>query len=127
MAAHIQRMIEEVALHARKLHGSLATRSDYQQALAAELRTADVPFRESVTFTERYDDVEITHTLDLIVRGHLSVEVRSAAILPRDHSNALLRFHLKKAGLSHGIVLDFSGQKLKVIGVSVSANLSLIG
>jgi GxxExxY protein len=128
MAAHIKRMIEEVALHARRIHGSQATRWAYQQALAAELRAAGIPFREDVAFSERYDDVEITHTLDLLVRGHLGVELRSEAEqLRRDHSKSLLRFYLKKAGLNRGVVLDFSGAKLKVIAVSVSENLSLIG
>jgi GxxExxY protein len=110
--------IDEVTLAARRIHGRYVTRSSYQAALAAELRSQGVPVRTNVDCTEIYCDVEVRHSVDMIVRDHLGIEVRTADnVLPIQNSVSLLQWYMTKTGLSHGITLDFAGTDLVVAAV----------
>jgi GxxExxY protein len=120
--------IDEVTLVARRIHGRHATRSSYQAALAAELRSQGVPVQTDVDCTEIYCDVEVRHSVDLIVRNQLGVEVRTADnVLPIHHSVALLRLYMNKTGLDHGITLDFAGNELVVEAVDSQVARSVTG
>jgi GxxExxY protein len=128
MADLVRKMIDEVTAAARRIHGRYSSRSAYRTALIAELRANRLPVEMDLTFPENYGDVEVFHCLDLLLGSRLAVEVRSAEeVLPNHDYASLLELYLRKAGLGHGLVVDFAEQELKIIPVSLSAGHRFTG
>lgn len=122
MIRYSRRLIDQVTGAAQHAHGRHATRAKYQATLAADLQAAGLAVRLDVVVPAVYGgDVEVAHCLDLIVATVLGVELRAVeTVLPVTCYLARLECYLRLSGLSHGLLLDFTGAELIATPVTLT-------
>ena len=88
--------------------------SVYEQALAVEFAIRGIAFVRQQTIPLFYRDHQIgEHRLDFVVEGKIVVELKAVEALENVHF-AIVRSYLKVAGLSDGLILNFSSMPLTV-------------
>jgi GxxExxY protein len=88
--------------------------SVYEQALAVEFAVRGIAFVRQHVIPLFYRDHQIgEHRLDFVVEGKIVVELKAIEALQNVHF-AIVRSYLKAAGLSDGLLLNFSSMPLTV-------------
>jgi len=88
--------------------------SVYEQALAVEFALRGIAFVRQYAIPLFYRDHQIgEHRLDFVVEGKIVVELKAVEALEKVHF-AIVRSYLKAAGLSDGLILNFSSMPLTV-------------
>jgi GxxExxY protein len=88
--------------------------SVYEQALAVEFAVRGIAFVRQHVIPLFYRDHQIgEHRLDFVVEGKIVVELKAIDALENVHF-AIVRSYLKAAGLSDGLLLNFSSMPLTV-------------
>src|SRR5262249_40937416 len=88
--------------------------SVYEQALAVEFAICGVAFVRQKPIPLLYLDRQIDeHRLDFVVEDKIVVELKAVEALENVHF-AIVRSYLKAAGLSDGLILNFSSMPLTV-------------
>lgn len=88
--------------------------SIYEQALAVEFAICGISFVRQPAIPLFYRDHQIgEHRLDFVVEGKIVVELKAVEALEKVHF-AIVRSYLKAAGLSDGLILNFSSMPLTV-------------
>jgi len=88
--------------------------SVYEQALAVEFAIRGIAFVRQKTIPLFYRDYQIgEHRLDFVVEDKIIVELKAVEALEKVHF-AIVRSYLKAAGLSDGLILNFSSMPLTV-------------
>ena len=88
--------------------------SVYEQALAVEFAVRGIAFVRQHVIPLFYRDHQIgEHRLDFVVEGKIVVELKAVEALEKVHF-AIVRSYLKAAGLSDGLILNFSSMPLTV-------------
>jgi GxxExxY protein len=88
--------------------------SVYEQALAVEFAIRGIAFVRQKAIPLFYRDHQIgEHRLDFVVEGKIVVELKAIEALENVHF-AIVRSYLKAAGLSDGLILNFSSMPLTV-------------
>ena len=88
--------------------------SVYEQALAVEFAIRGIAFVRQHAIPLFYRDHQIgEHRLDFVVEGKIVVELKAVEALEKVHF-AIVRSYLKAAGLSDGLILNFSSMPLTV-------------
>ena len=88
--------------------------SVYEQALAVDFAIRGIAFVRQQAIRLFYRDHQIgEHRLDFVVEGKIVVELKAVEALENVHF-AIVRSYLKAAGLSDGLILNFSSMPLTV-------------
>jgi GxxExxY protein len=88
--------------------------SIYEQALAVEFAIRGIAFIRQKPIPLFYRDHQIgEHRLDFLVEEKIVVELKAVEMLENVHF-AIVRSYLKAAGLSDGLILNFSSMPLTV-------------
>jgi GxxExxY protein len=88
--------------------------SVYEQALAVEFALRGIAFVRQYAIPLFYRDHQVgEHRLDFVVEGKIVVELKAVEALEKVHF-AIVRSYLKAAGLSDGLILNFSSMPLTV-------------
>jgi GxxExxY protein len=88
--------------------------SIYEQALAVEFALRGIAFVRQHPIPLFYRDHQIgEHRLDFLVEGKIVVELKAVEELEKVHF-AIVRSYLKAAGLSDGLILNFSSMPLAI-------------
>jgi GxxExxY protein len=88
--------------------------SVYEQVLAVEFAIRGIAFIRQQTIRLFFRDHQIgEHRLDFAVEGKIVVELKAVEALEKVHF-AIVRSYLKAAGLSDGLILNFSSMPLTV-------------
>ena len=99
-----------IAVH-REL-GPSFLQSVYEQALAVEFAIRGIAFVRQKTIPLFYRDHQIgEHRLDFVVEDKIIVELKAVEAL-EEVQFAIVRSYLKAAGLSDGLILNFSSMPL---------------
>ena len=86
----------------------------YEQALAVEFAMRGVAFVRQKSIPLFYRDHQIgEHRIDFLVEDKIIVELKAIEALEKVHF-AIVRSYLKAAGLSDGLILNFSSMPLTV-------------
>src|SRR5205823_7090046 len=86
--------------------------SVYEQALAVEFAIRGIAFVWQKTIPLLYRDYQIgEHRLDFVVEDKIVVELKAVEALENVHF-AIVCSYLKAAGLSDGLILNFSSMPL---------------
>jgi GxxExxY protein len=86
----------------------------YEEALAIELGSSDVPFERQKAIPILYRGRVIgAHRLDLLVAGEVVVELKAISALEGIHF-AIVRSYVKATGVDDGLLLNFASTKLTV-------------
>jgi GxxExxY protein len=86
--------------------------SIYEQALAIEFALRGVAFIRQKPIPLFYRDHQISeHRLDFVVENKIIVELKAIEALENVHF-AIVRSYLKAAGLTDGLILNFSSMPL---------------
>jgi GxxExxY protein len=101
-----------VAVHRELGPGFLET--VYEQALAVEFAMRGIAFVRQKSIPLFYRDHQIgEHRIDFLVEDKIIVELKAIEALEKVHF-AIVRSNLKAAGLSDGLILNFSSMPLTV-------------
>jgi len=101
-----------VAVHRELGPGFLET--VYEQALAVEFAMRGIAFVRQKSIPLFYRDPQIgEHRIDFLVEDKIIVELKAIEALEKVHF-AIVRSYLKAAGLSDGLILNFSSMPLTV-------------
>jgi GxxExxY protein len=88
--------------------------SVYEEALAVEFAIRGIAFVRQKAIPLFYRDHQIgEHRLDFVVENKIAVELKAIEGLENAHF-AIVRSYLKAAGLSDGLILNFSSMPLTV-------------
>jgi GxxExxY protein len=88
--------------------------SVYEQALAVEFAIRGIAFVRQKAIPLFYRDQQIgEHRIDFVVEDKIIVELKAVEALEKVHF-AIVRSYLKAAGLSDGLILNFSSMPLAV-------------
>jgi GxxExxY protein len=86
----------------------------YEEALALELTSSDIPFGRQKAIPIYYRERVIgEHRLDLLVAAKVVIELKAISSLEDIHF-AIVRSYLKATGLDDGLLLNFASTKLTV-------------
>jgi len=86
----------------------------YEQALAVEFAMRGIAFVRQKSIPLFYRDHQIgEHRIDFLVEDKIIVELKAIEALEKVHF-AIVRSYLKAAGLSDGLILNFSSMPLTV-------------
>jgi len=86
----------------------------YEQALAVEFAIRGIAFVRQKSIPLFYRDHQIgEHRIDFLVEDKIIVELKAIEALEKVHF-AIVRSYLKAAGLSDGLILNFSSMPLTV-------------
>jgi GxxExxY protein len=86
----------------------------YEQALAVEFAIRGIAFVRQKSIPLFYRDHQIgEHRVDFLVEDKIIVELKAVEALDKVHF-AIVRSYLKAAGLSDGLILNFSSMPLTV-------------
>lgn len=86
----------------------------YGKAVEIELRARDIPFESEKKVELTYRDESVgTHRLDLLVAGHLVVELKTVEQLGKKHY-AQVRSYLKAVEQPVGLLVNFADFTLDV-------------
>jgi len=86
----------------------------YEQALAVEFAMRGIAFVRQKSIPLFYRDHQIgEHRIDFLVEDKIMVELKAIEALEKVHF-AIVRSYLKAAGLSDGLILNFSSMPLTV-------------
>src|SRR5712691_3877132 len=86
----------------------------YEEALAVEFALRGIAFIRQYPVPLFYRDHQIgEHRLDFLVEGKIVVELKAVEALENVHF-AIVRSYLKAAGLSDGLILNFSSMPLTI-------------
>lgn len=103
-------IVAAIAVHRELGLGFLE--SVYEQALAVEFAIRGIAFVRQKAIPLFYRDHQIgEHRLDLVVEDKIIVELKAVEALDKVHF-AIVRSYLKAAGLSDGLILNFSSMPL---------------
>lgn len=84
----------------------------YQRAIAHELKTAKLPFREQMPFAVRFHDKIIgSHFLDFLIDGKIILEIKQGDRLSRSDITQVTGY-LRTTGLKLAILARFSRKGL---------------
>jgi GxxExxY protein len=112
-----RRITQEVIGAAIAVHTELGPgclESVYEQALAVEFAIRGIAFVRQKPLPLFYKDHQIgEHRLDFLVEDKIVVELKAVELLQNVHF-AIVRSYLKAAGLSDGLILNFSSAPLTV-------------
>lgn len=101
-----------IAVHRELGPGFLET--VYEQALAVEFAIRGIAFVRQKSIPLFYRDHQIgEHRVDFLVENKIVVELKAVEALEKVHF-AIVRSYLKAAGLSDGLILNFSSMPLTV-------------
>jgi GxxExxY protein len=101
-----------IAVHRELGPGFLET--VYEQALAVEFAIRGIAFVRQKLIPLFYRDHQIgEHRIDFLVEDKIVVELKAVEALEKVHF-AIVRSYLKAAGLSDGLILNFSSMPLTV-------------
>jgi GxxExxY protein len=101
-----------IAVHRELGPGFLET--VYEQALAVEFAMRGIAFVRQKSIPLFYRDHQIgEHRIDFLVEDKIIVELKAVEGLEKVHF-AIVRSYLKAAGLSDGLILNFSSMPLTV-------------
>jgi GxxExxY protein len=107
-------MSEESRNAGKQLRDSEITESIIAAALAVEFALRGIAFVRQKSIPLFYRDHQIgEHRLDFVVENKIIVELKAVEALENVHF-AIVRSYLKAAGLSDGLILNFSSMSLTV-------------
>ena len=88
--------------------------STYRQCLAWELSGGGIPFQMELPVPVRYKEVllDCGYRIDLLVRGDLIVEIKSAEALLPIHQAQILTY-MRLAKISIGLLINFNVTRLQ--------------
>ncbi len=104
----------EAAIKVHRALGPGFVESVYENALCVELELRGIHFeRQKVVFLT-YENVRVgEHRLDLLIEGHLLVELKAVKAL-EDIFFAIGRSQMKAAEIEDGIILNFAAMPLTI-------------
>jgi GxxExxY protein len=86
----------------------------YEEAMCLELQERHIPFQQQVSVNVRYRGVIVDrHRMDLVVESKVVVELKAVRQVEDLHLAVALAY-LRAAGLTTGLILNFSEAKLRV-------------
>ncbi len=110
-------LTERVIGAAIRVHAELGPgflESIYEEALSVELRLLGIQFERQKPVPIFYRAQAIgEHRVDLLVEGHVVVELKAITALEKVHF-AVLRSYLKALGLSDALLLNFATTRLTI-------------
>jgi GxxExxY protein len=113
-ATQLTDQITGAALEVLSRHGGGLPKEAYQSALALRLRAAGLRVATDVELPVCYGDVEVRHSLGLLVEEAVVVEVRGrAGARELADDAALLEFYVRLAGKAEGLLLTFGEEGLR--------------
>jgi GxxExxY protein len=87
--------------------------SIYENALVVELHSLELPVQRQASIPVLYRGIEVgLHRLDLLVAGHIVVELKAVRDLDEAHF-AVTRSYLRAVGKEHGLLLNFAKKTLE--------------
>ena len=90
----------------------------YEQALAYELETRDIPFERQKKVTVRYKGRVVgTHRLDFVVDGKVVLEMKAGTALTDVFKQQTLSY-LKATDLRLGILINFGTSRVEYIRIA---------
>lgn len=88
--------------------------SVYQKALATELATQRIPFREQPKLNIIYNNVKVgTYTPDFTVSDKIIIEIKSVEFLPKQAEKQLI-YYLKGTNYKLGLLVNFGTSELVI-------------
>jgi GxxExxY protein len=112
--AEITESIIAAAIAVHRELGPGFLESVYEQALAVEFAIRGIAFVRQKAIPLFYRDHQIgEHRLDFVVEEKIVVELKAIEALENVHF-AIVRSYLKAAGLSDGLILNFSSMPLTI-------------
>ena len=107
------------AIEVHKALGPGYVESVYENALALELRTREIPMKRQFTVPVVYQGCEVgMHRLDLFVEDQI-VELKAVKAIEDIHF-AVTRSYLRAVGKEHGLILNFAKTTLEIKRVIAS-------
>ncbi len=106
------RTIVGLAMKVHSTLGSGFSETVYRNALAHELRKADIAFEIHPTISVMYEGIEVgVFQADLIIADKLIVELKVAAGINDEHCNQLVNY-LTATKINEGLLLNFGTSSL---------------
>jgi GxxExxY protein len=108
----LSRDIVGLAMKVHRALGSGFVETVYRNALAHELRNAEIAFECHPAISVMYEGVEVgIFQADLIVEGKLIVELKVASAISDEHCRQLVNY-LTATKIEQGLLLNFGGPSL---------------
>ena len=110
----LSRTVIGCAIEVDRNLGSGLHESTYRQCLAHELANGGVPFQMEVPLPVRYKEtlLDCGYRIDLLVRGELTVEIKSVEALSPIHQPQILTY-MRLANVLIGLLTNFNVTKLQ--------------
>ncbi len=94
--------------------GSFHKEQIYQQALAQELETKNIPFQREVHLPVKFKEKNVgVYVPDFVVDEKVIVELKAVVDLPLS-AGTQLSYYLKATGYRVGLLLNFGARRLQV-------------
>ena len=102
------------AMEVHKVMGCGFLENVYQQALAIELETRDIPFKKEVQFPVSYkgEVLDCYYQADYICYDSVIVELKALEALTGKHDSQLINY-LKATGYKRGLLINFGQSSLQ--------------
>jgi len=108
----LARQVVGLAMKIHRTLGSGFAETVYRNALAHELRKADLAFECHPTISVIYEGIEVgVFQADLIVEDKLIVELKVASGISEEHCSQLVNY-LAATKIEHGLLLNFGASSL---------------
>ena len=86
----------------------------YENALALELGTSGLEYRQQISISVHYGSAEVGHYVaDLVIENRVILELKTAREIDRTHEAQLLNY-LRATGFEKGLILDFGTTRLGI-------------
>lgn len=110
----VSRQVIGAAIQVHRHLGPGLLESAYQRCMAVELTHLGLPFEQQVPLPLDYrgHQIDVAYRLDLVVAGHVIVELKSVSEIAPIHRAQLLTY-LRLTGMRVGLLLNFNAPTLR--------------
>lgn len=108
-------IIKDAAFEVRKALAPGFLESVYQNALVYELRSRGLRAEKEVPIAVHYKDVQVgDFRADILVEGRIILELKAVITLNPIHEAQLVNY-LVATGLDYGYLINYGGEKYRII------------
>jgi GxxExxY protein len=109
----LARTVIGLAMKVHRILGYGFLETVYRNSLAIELRKANISFECHPKLSVMYEGIEVgVYQADLIIEGHLLLELKAAAALTDEHCIQLVNY-LTATNIENGLVINFGAPGLQ--------------
>ena len=123
MPLEFEELTEKIIAAAIEVHRRLGPgflESIYENALVIELEKRNFEVKQQYEVIINYDNIEIgRHRIDLFVNNTIVLELKAIKNIENIHF-VVVRSYLRALNISHGLILNFSKEKLEIKRVIAS-------